>query len=107
MAAAWCGGIRMMPKPTSPYCTCTMKYRVRLPLRTTRPRIRVEARTTDERRTEETMTTVTAADVDIALRRQPLMREFTAAQFDQLMNIAELVEFAPNEVIHREGDESD
>ena len=33
------------------------------------------------------MTTVTVADVDIALRRQPLMREFTPAQFDQLMNI--------------------
>jgi len=53
------------------------------------------------------MTTVTVADVDIALRRQPLMREFTPAQFDQLMNIAELVDFEPNEVIHREGDESD
>ena len=53
------------------------------------------------------MTTVTVADVDIALRRQPLMREFTTAQFDQLMRIAELVEFEPNEVIHREGDESD
>jgi CRP-like cAMP-binding protein len=53
------------------------------------------------------MTTVTAADLDIALRRQPLMREFTSAQFDALMRIAELVEFEPNEVIHREGDESD
>ena len=53
------------------------------------------------------MTTMTAADVDVALRRQPLMREFTAPQFDQLMHIAELVEFEPNEVIHREGDESD
>ena len=53
------------------------------------------------------MTTVTAADLDIALRRQPLMREFTPAQFDQLMNIAELVDFEPNEIIHREGDESD
>ena len=53
------------------------------------------------------MTTVTVADVDIALRRQPLMREFTPTQFDQLMNIAELVDFEPNEVIHREGDESD
>lgn len=53
------------------------------------------------------MTTMTAADVDIALRRQPLMREFTSPQFDQLMHIAELVEFEPNEVIHREGDESD
>jgi CRP/FNR family transcriptional regulator, cyclic AMP receptor protein len=53
------------------------------------------------------MTTVAVADVDIALRRQPLMREFTPAQFDQLMNIAELVDFEPNEVIHREGDESD
>jgi CRP-like cAMP-binding protein len=56
---------------------------------------------------EETMTTVTVADVDIALRRQPLMREFTPVQFDQLMGIAELVDFEPNEVIHREGDESD
>jgi CRP-like cAMP-binding protein len=53
------------------------------------------------------MTTVTVADVDIALRRQPLMREFTPVQFDQLMSIAELVDFEPNEVIHREGDESD
>lgn len=53
------------------------------------------------------MTTVTAADLDIALRRQPLMREFTPVQFDQLMSIAELVDFEPNEVIHREGDESD
>ena len=53
------------------------------------------------------MTTMTVADVDIALRRQPLMREFTPAQFDQLMRIAEVVEFEPNEVIHREGDESD
>jgi CRP-like cAMP-binding protein len=53
------------------------------------------------------MTTMTAADVGIALRRQPLMREFTPAQFDQLMHIAEVVEFEPNEVIHREGDESD
>jgi len=53
------------------------------------------------------MTTVNVADVDIALRRQPLMREFTSGQFDQLMQIAELVEFGPNEVIHREGDESD
>lgn len=53
------------------------------------------------------MTTVTVADLDIALRRQPLMREFTPVQFDQLMSIAELVDFEPNEVIHREGDESD
>ena len=53
------------------------------------------------------MTTMTVADVDIALRRQPLMREFTPAQFDQLMRVAEVVEFEPNEVIHREGDESD
>ena len=53
------------------------------------------------------MTTMTAAEVDIALRRQPLMREFTASQFDQLMRIAQLVEFEPNEVVHREGDESD
>ena len=53
------------------------------------------------------MTTMTAADVDITLRRQPLMREFTPPQFDQLMRIAERVEFEPNEVIHREGDESD
>ena len=53
------------------------------------------------------MTTMTAADVDITLRRQPLMREFTPTQFDQLMRIAERVEFEPNEVIHREGDESD
>lgn len=53
------------------------------------------------------MTTMTAADVDSTLRRQPLMREFTPSQFDQLMRIAELVEFGPNEVIHREGDESD
>jgi CRP-like cAMP-binding protein len=53
------------------------------------------------------MTTVTVAEVDIALRRQPLMREFTPSQFEQLMQIAELVEFEPNEVIHREGDESD
>jgi CRP/FNR family transcriptional regulator, cyclic AMP receptor protein len=53
------------------------------------------------------MTTMTAADVDVALRRQPLMREFTPPQFDQLMHIAELIEFEPNEVIHREGDESD
>lgn len=53
------------------------------------------------------MTTMTAADVDITLRRQPLMREFTPSQFDQLMRIAERVEFEPNEVVHREGDESD
>jgi CRP-like cAMP-binding protein len=53
------------------------------------------------------MTTIAVAEIDIALRRQPLMREFTAPQFDQLMRIAELVEFEPNEVIHREGDESD
>ena len=53
------------------------------------------------------MTTMTAADVGTALRRQPLMREFTPSQFDQLMRIADVVEFEPNEVIHREGDESD
>lgn len=53
------------------------------------------------------MTTIAVAEIDIALRRQPLMREFTSAQFDQLMRIAELVDFEPNEVIHREGDESD
>ena len=53
------------------------------------------------------MTTMTAADFDISLRRQPLMREFSQSQFDQLMRIADVVEFEPNEVIHREGDESD
>lgn len=53
------------------------------------------------------MTIATVADVDVALRRQPLMREFTAPQFENLMRMAELVEFAPNEVIHREGDEAD
>lgn len=52
------------------------------------------------------MTTVTPADVDIALRRQPLMRELTPPQFDALMHIAQMVEFAPDEVIHREGAES-
>lgn len=51
------------------------------------------------------MTTVTVADVDLALRRQPLMREFTPAQFEELMHVAEMVEFEPGEVIHREGDE--
>lgn len=53
------------------------------------------------------MTTATVHDLDIALRRQPLMREFTPAQFDELMRIADLVEFQPGEVIHREGDECD
>jgi CRP/FNR family transcriptional regulator, cyclic AMP receptor protein len=51
------------------------------------------------------MTTVTVADVDLALRRQPLMREFTPAQFEELMHAAEMVEYDPGEVIHREGDE--
>src|SRR5512141_2885826 len=54
----------------------------------------------DDRR--RPMTTIAVAEIDIALRRQPLMREFTSAQFDQLMRIAELVDFEPNEVIHRE-----
>lgn len=53
------------------------------------------------------MNTVTLADVDVALRRQPLMREFTPAQFEQLMRTADLVAFEPNEVIHREGEEAD
>ena len=52
------------------------------------------------------MTTASAADLDIALHRQPLMREFTPVQFEQLMRIAEMVEFEPDEVIHREGDEA-
>jgi CRP/FNR family cyclic AMP-dependent transcriptional regulator len=51
------------------------------------------------------MTTVTVADVDLALRRQPLMRELTPSQFEELMHLAEMVEFEPGEVIHREGDE--
>jgi CRP-like cAMP-binding protein len=52
------------------------------------------------------MTTASAADLGIALHRQPLMREFTPAQFEQLMRIADMVEFEPDEVIHREGDEA-
>ena len=54
-----------------------------------------------------TMTTAALGDLHVALRRQPLMKEFTPVQFEQLMRIAELVEFEPDEVIHREGDESD
>jgi CRP/FNR family transcriptional regulator, cyclic AMP receptor protein len=51
------------------------------------------------------MTTLTMQDVDLALRRQPLMREFTPSQFEELMRLAELVDFQPGEIIHREGDE--
>ena len=95
-----------MPKRAAPLLQSHNEYRVRLPLRMGSARTTVKARVTNGW-TETTMTTVTVADVDIALHRQPLMREFTPAQFEQLMDIAELVNFAPNEVIHREGDESD
>ena len=53
------------------------------------------------------MNAVTLADVDVALRRQPLMREFTRTQFEQLMRITERMTFGPNEVIHREGERAD
>jgi CRP-like cAMP-binding protein len=53
------------------------------------------------------MTTATMANLGGVLGNQPLTRGFTAAQIDGLARIAEPVEFAPNQVIHREGDESD
>jgi CRP/FNR family cyclic AMP-dependent transcriptional regulator len=52
------------------------------------------------------MTTKTIESVDELLRQQPLMKEFTPAQVDSLAGFAKVVEFEPNHVIHREGDES-
>jgi CRP/FNR family transcriptional regulator, cyclic AMP receptor protein len=51
------------------------------------------------------MTTMTMEGVDALLRRQPLVNELTAAQFERLSQLAEVVDFAPGEIIHREGDE--
>jgi CRP-like cAMP-binding protein len=51
------------------------------------------------------MTTTTMDDVEEVLNRQPLAREFTAGQIERLARLGKFVEFAPGEVIHREGDE--
>jgi CRP-like cAMP-binding protein len=51
------------------------------------------------------MTTTTMEDVEEVLKRQPLAREFTAPQVEQLARLGQFVEFAPGDVIHREGDE--
>ena len=51
------------------------------------------------------MTTMTMEDVDVLLRRQPLVKELTAGQFERLSRLAEVVDFEPGEIIHREGDE--
>jgi CRP/FNR family transcriptional regulator, cyclic AMP receptor protein len=53
------------------------------------------------------MMTTTTDELLQALRQQPLIREFTPAQVDRLAEFAELVEFAPDDVIHQEGDECD
>ena len=51
------------------------------------------------------MTPGTVDAVDEALNKQPLMKEFTPAQIGRLRRLAKMVRFAPNEVIHHEGDE--
>jgi CRP-like cAMP-binding protein len=53
------------------------------------------------------MMTTTSDALMAALRQQPLVREFTPAQIERLAQLGELVDFAPDEVILREGDESD
>jgi CRP-like cAMP-binding protein len=51
------------------------------------------------------MTTMTMDNVEELLRRQPLVKELTSAQFGRLSQLAEVVEFDAGEIIHREGDE--
>jgi CRP-like cAMP-binding protein len=51
------------------------------------------------------MTTMTMDDVDSLLRRQPMARELTPAQVERLSSMAQVVDFEPGEIIHREGDE--
>jgi CRP-like cAMP-binding protein len=51
------------------------------------------------------MTTMTMDDVDALLRRQPMVQELTSEQVERLAPLAEIVDFAPGEIIHREGDE--
>jgi len=51
------------------------------------------------------MTTTTIDNVEDVLILQPVAREFTVAQVEKLAQLGQFVEFAPGEVIHREGDE--
>jgi CRP-like cAMP-binding protein len=51
------------------------------------------------------MTTMTLEAVDEILRRQPMASELTDAQLEGLAQLGHFVEFAPDEIIHREGDE--
>ena len=51
------------------------------------------------------MTTMTMDDVGLLLRQQPLVKELTPAQVETLSHLAEVVEFGPGEIIHREGDD--
>jgi CRP/FNR family cyclic AMP-dependent transcriptional regulator len=51
------------------------------------------------------MTTATMEDVHALLRRQSLVSDLSERQFARLADLAELIEFEPGEIIHREGDE--
>lgn len=51
------------------------------------------------------MTTMTMDDVDALLIRQPMVQELSPAQVERLSLLAEVIDFAAGELIHREGDE--
>jgi CRP-like cAMP-binding protein len=51
------------------------------------------------------MTTMTMEAVDEVLRWQPMARELSDAQLERLAQLGQFVEFTPDEIIHREGDE--